>query len=494
MAEIFFTSDTHSYVFPTDYISEGKKDMGYIAAASRFTDGAIIVDGGDVLQGSPLIRYELENGIRPFTAAEAFNRAGLSIYTPGNHDFNFGYETLKDLLTSLNADIVAANLVDERGELGVRKFVIKDTPDGLRILFVGVITDYVNVWEKKENLEGLRITDSVLAAKEALEEGRKASPDFTICIYHGGFDDEEGGIRENRGAELADLGFDVLLTAHQHAVIEPRHIGTALTLQAGAKAMHAARLVLNHDRRIDAEILATDASLPIRRCFQTMDEGIEERLLRSLKEPIGRIDGILQDSSKLASAAHGSSLADFFGDIQLGFSGADVSAVSLFNDPVSLGPVVTLGSLLAAYPFANTLLKLRLTGAMLKAAMERSASYFDEEGGRVRISDRFTIPKEEHYNYDFYRGVSYAFDIRKPLGQRVVRLMLGDTDLLKNPDKELTIVLNSYRATGTGGYGVYRNAEVIERYSQDVQDLLIGYFKKKRDVKVPERTDFLLIL
>ena len=86
MAEIFFTSDTHSYVFPTDYISGGKKDLGYIAAASRFTEGAIIVDGGDVLQGSPLIRYELENGIRPFTAVEAFNRAGLSIYTPGNHD------------------------------------------------------------------------------------------------------------------------------------------------------------------------------------------------------------------------------------------------------------------------------------------------------------------------------------------------------------------------------------------------------------------------
>ena len=493
MAEIFFTSDTHSYVFPTDYISEGKKNMGYIAAASLFKEGAIIADGGDVLQGSPLIRYELENGIRPFTAAEAFNRAGLSVYTPGNHDFNFGYETLKDFLTSLNADIVAANLIDERGELGVRKFVIKDTPDGLRLLFVGVITDYVNVWEKKENLEGLKITDSVLAAKEALEEGRKAPLDFTICIYHGGFDDEDGEIKENRGSELANLGFDVLLTAHQHAVIEPRHIGTAITLQTGAKAMNVAHLVLSHDRSINAEILATDASLPIRRCFQTMDESVEDRLIRSLKEPIGRIDGILQDRSKLESAVHGSSLADFFGDIQLGFSGADVSAVSLFNDPVSLGPAVTLGNLLAAYPFANTLLKLRLTGAMLKAAMEQSASYLDAEEGRVRISDRFTIPKEEHYNYDFYRGVSYSFDIRRSLGQRVVRLMLGDTDLLKNPDKELTIVLNSYRATGTGGYGVYRNAEVIERYSQDVQDLLIEYFKKVRNVKVPEKTDFLLI-
>ena len=494
MAELFFTSDTHSYVFPTDYISDEKRNMGYIAAASQFADGAIIADGGDVLQGSPLIRYELEKGIRPFTAAEAFNRAGLSIYTPGNHDFNFGYDTLRDFLTSLEADTVAANLIDERGELDVRRFVIKDTSDGLRLLFVGVITDYVNIWEKKENLEGLKIIDSVRAAKEALEEGRKFSPDFTVCIYHGGFDDDESGeIRENRGMELAELGFDVLLTAHQHAIIEPKRIGTAITLQTGSKAMHYARLVFKHDRSIEAEILATDGSLPLKKCFQAMDDTVEKQVLLSLKEPIGRINGVLLDSSKLESAVHGSSLADFFGDIQLGFSGADVSAVSLFNDPVSLGPVVTLGSLLESYPFANTLLKLRLTGAMLKEAMERSASYFDEEDGNVRISDRFTIPKEEHYNYDFYRGISYAFDIRKPLGQRVVHLMLGDTDLLENPEKELTIVLNSYRATGTGGYGVYRKAEVLERYSQDVQDLLIGYFKKEDDIKIPEKTGFALI-
>ena len=31
MADLYFTSDTHSYVFPTDYISSGKKNMGYLA-------------------------------------------------------------------------------------------------------------------------------------------------------------------------------------------------------------------------------------------------------------------------------------------------------------------------------------------------------------------------------------------------------------------------------------------------------------------------------
>ena len=362
MAEIFFTSDTHSYVFPTDYISEGKKDMGYIAAASLFKEGAIIADGGDVLQGSPLIRYELENGIRPFTAAEAFNRAGLSVYTPGNHDFNFGYETLKDFLTSLNADIVAANLIDERGELGVRKFVIKDTPDGLRLLFVGVITDYVNVWEKKENLEGLKITDSVLAAKEALEEGRKAPLDFTICIYHGGFDDEDGEIKENRGSELANLGFDVLLTAHQHAVIEPHMIGNTLVMQAGAKAMHAAHVMLRKGFPMEAEIIDADSSLPLKPAFDSIPDDVEKEVLASLQNRIGTVDGVLLDSSKLESALNGSSLADYFNDVQLAFSGADVSAASLFNEPSSLGPDVTLGGLLSAYPFSNTLLKLRING------------------------------------------------------------------------------------------------------------------------------------
>ena len=51
MADLYFTSDTHSYVFPTDYISSGKKDMGYLALSSGFTQGGIIADGGDVLQG-----------------------------------------------------------------------------------------------------------------------------------------------------------------------------------------------------------------------------------------------------------------------------------------------------------------------------------------------------------------------------------------------------------------------------------------------------------
>ena len=34
--------------------------------------------------------------------------------------------------------------------------------------------------------------------------------------------------------------------------------------------------------------------------------------------------------------------------------------------------------------------------------------------GRVRVSDSFLRPKAEHYNYDFFSGVDYTIDLRRP--------------------------------------------------------------------------------
>ena len=175
MADLYFTSDTHSYLYPTDYISPDRKNMGYISLSSLFKDGAIIADGGDVLQGSPLVRYEIRNGIRPFLASDVFNRAGLSIYVPGNHDFNFGYETLCSFLKSLKAEKLAANLVDERGELGVKPYTIRETEDGLKLLFVGVITDYVGEGGESRRLEDYRLRES---CRRSIERGNESFPGF----------------------------------------------------------------------------------------------------------------------------------------------------------------------------------------------------------------------------------------------------------------------------------------------------------------------------
>lgn len=500
MAVICYTADTHSYMYPTDYVSPGKLPMGYIRLSSSFDKDAIIIDGGDVLQGSPVVRYEIRNDIRPFFSSLCYRAAGIDVYVPGNHDFNFGYDVLKDFTSELGCDFVCANLVDLKGELDVKPYVLKIAADGVRVFISGVVTDYVNVWEDERNLRHLRVTDSVMAAEKALAEARKLNPDYTVLVYHGGFGSESSPrppLIENRGGELAALGYDVLLQAHQHSVVEPHVVDKTLTMQVGAKAFKGARIELEPGGgSVHACLFDADLSSPLDPRMEAVVEndpvfaGVREYLSRV----VGRTEGVFRDEGKLQSAVSGCVLADFINDVQLSLSGADVSAASLPNDAVSIGPDVTMSDLLALYPFSNTIVMFRMKASELKEAMERSAAYFSLDGnGNATISESFTNPKVEHYNYDYYRGLSYSFDISRPVGSRVVRMVFKGRDLLEDDGFVLNVCVNSYRASGTGGYGIYGRLVPEKRFGEDVQDVIINEFEKRDVVVRPEATDFRLL-
>ena len=315
--DIFYTSDTHSYVYPTDYLGEEPKPMGYMALASRFTPDSIIIDGGDVLQGSPLIRYELKNRISPHLAAKAFNAAGLDVFVPGNHDFDFGYDRLCEFIYSLDARTVCANLHDERGSLHVLPYVVIQKGNE-KVLVTGAVTDYVNVWDK-DRLAGMRVLDCVDSLKRVLEQTSRLDVDWRICVYHGGFSScEEGRMRENRADEIAGLGFDVLLTAHQHQVIQPHFINGTLVLQAGSKASCCAHVQLERNLFPKAEILGCGKDVTIDSMIAlAREDRTQAKVEEYLKTRVGQVDGVLEDRSRVWSYLHGSSLADYINDLQL---------------------------------------------------------------------------------------------------------------------------------------------------------------------------------
>ena len=95
---IYFTSDTHGHIFPTNYASGRPEASGLLNMAARIKkDGnTLVLDGGDSLQGTPLTSYYLEHRkewpVHP--VAEPFRAMGLDYVTLGNHDFNYGYQIL----------------------------------------------------------------------------------------------------------------------------------------------------------------------------------------------------------------------------------------------------------------------------------------------------------------------------------------------------------------------------------------------------------------
>lgn len=495
MAEIFYTSDVHTYYWDTDYIRASAMEGGYFKTARHFAPDALIIDGGDVLQGSPFAQRQYKEGFPHLIQAEVMNAAGVAVYVPGNHDFDFGSELFMRFVEALDATLVCANLVDHSGRIKAAPYLLYTAADGITIAVVGVVTDYVNIWEGRETLGPLEVTDSVEAARAAYAAVRSEDADYTVLVYHGGYDDASHSA-ENRANELSALGFDILLTAHQHTVVHPYRLNGTLTLQAGSQAMHYAHVDLQRFS-VSAAVLESGSGPVYEQAalsaVKARYEGRQLQLINTLAEPIGRTETIFSDRSKLDSALHGSTLADFFNAVQLRHTGSDISCVSLFNHPRSLGQVVTAGDVLAVYPFPNTLVVLQVDGKTLKQALERCASYFDLEEGRVKISDRFLIPKVEHYNYDYYQNLVYTFDLRQDLTKRVVLLEFDGIDLLSCPDYQLTLTLNNYRATGTGGYGFFVECPVIARYKSDVQDLILAEFAGGRTVCQPPPSTFSVI-
>ena len=136
--------------------------------------------------------------------------------------------------------------------------------------------------------------------------------------------------------------------------------------------------------------------------------------------PMGHLDTPLLPSRHIDMAANGSLIANFFNQVQLEASGADISATSLGNSVKGLGKDVTIRDIVSTYVFPNTLKTVEVCREQLKKALERSAEYFALENGGLAVSECFLKPIEQHFNYDYISGVEVTEDIRRPIGDRVV--------------------------------------------------------------------------
>lgn len=496
---IYFTSDLHTYLFPTDYRSPGERDIGLFKCANRFhKDGnTLIIDGGDNLQGSPFGAFCHESVFKSGTIAQIMNRCGYDYVTLGNHDFNYGMDYLTGYLDALDAQCVCQNVKNDDGtpRFPYRIHVLEN---GLRVGIVGIVTDHVNVWERPEHLTGITITDPLSSARQALEL-MKGQVDVTVCVYHGGFerDLETGALlsstTENVGWRIChELDFDLLLTGHQHMHVPGQTLCGTYVVQPMDFGKEFVELTATVDssgvsftsRHIPA---GGDYDAALLREFAPVEQGAQDWL----DAVVGHLDAPLTAAAPLNMAAKNNSLSDFFNMIQLHFSGAQLSATSLANEIVGLPQTVHRRDVLSAYPYTNTMAVIKITGSVLRQAMERSAEYFAlDSSGQLCVSEQFLKPKVEHYNYDYYAGVDYVFDISRPVGQRVARLEykgqeIADTDVF-------TMCLNSYRASGTGGYECYLGCPVVKEINYEMADLILEYFKEHPHVTVAPSSSFLV--
>ncbi|MDD5936528.1 MAG: bifunctional UDP-sugar hydrolase/5'-nucleotidase [Clostridiales bacterium] len=489
--KINFTSDVHGYFYPTSYGDRLEKDMGLFKCYSGFDkdENTLCIDGGDILQGSAFVYYckSVLNSNR--CVAEIMNACGYDYITVGNHDFNYGVDYLKEYVEHFNGKCVCQNILNNDCK-EMFPYDIKVMPNGLRVGIIGMVTDYVNIWEKEENIKGVRITDPFVAARKALQEC-KNQVDVTIGIYHGGFENDltTGELLSDSTENVAyricqELDFDVLLTGHQHMSIDGQKVNKTFVVQSCEYAREYQCVELTFE---DGELTITSkrkkATLPADEQLCKKFQSVEDQVQSWLEAPIGRLNRDLMPDDKIKMALHGSPIADFLNQVQFFFSNAQVSSVGLANEIAGFNREVKTRDIIATYPYPNTLVVVEITGAALKLAMERSAEYFAvEDDGSIVVSDSFLKPKAEHYNYDYYAGVDYKINPTNPIGSRIENLSYQG-EPVKETDK-FSICLNNYRYSGAGGYPMYPKCPVLHEINIDMVELIMDFFMKHPVVEV----------
>ena len=491
---IYFTSDIHGYYSALDYATGEPASTGLVHCMAQFEkdENTLILDGGDTLQGSPFTYWLYGSSHREeCVPAQLMNLAGYDFVTLGNHDFNYGPEALEQYLSKLAARCLCANV---EGLAGVEKTAVVTLGNGLRIGLTGITSHFVKQWEPPEHLAGITVTDAFAAAQRALAELKAQQVDLTVCLYHGGFENDVAtgealsATGENQGWRICrELDFDVLLTGHQHQALENLRLFGTRTGQPPDRANRFLRMELSvsDTGAVTGRSVLVPAGDRIHEAAERFLLPLEKENAVFLDTAVGRLNRALEPEDPLEMALHGSPIAAFFNQIQLEASGADLSATCLDNQVRGFARDVTIRDIAASYVFPNTLKTVRVTRTVLKAALERSFAFFclDSEG-KPRISGDFLTPVFQFYNFDFLAGAEVTADLRREVGNRVVSIRFRGEELAE--DQSLTLCLNSYRATGAGGYPLYAQCPLVRDQPTEIAQLIMDYVARHRSITVDE--------
>jgi len=505
---ILYTSDLHGYLLPIQYSDNLQTEQGLsklIPAIESFQrEDSIILDLGDILQGSPLMYYHQLNRkqyINP--AAELFNVIDYDYFIPGNHDFNYGKDYLDDFINQINAKILCQNIYQNEQLAFQNGFDIKTMKNGIKVLIIGATTKYIPHWENPANIKGLLFKDVVKEVKTIVDTYKK-EVDLIICAYHGGFERDikthdlfVKDTGENQGYALFEEipEINILLTGHQHRVISET-IDSRVVMQPGSNGAFLGTV----DVLFDSKKKITSIKSNLLRASDYPEDPRPKKLLQKIEkdtqsfldEVIGEVvEGDLEVKDPVQARIKKHAIVDFINDIQLDATNAQLSATSIANQVSGFKKHITIRNVLSTYVYPNTLVVVDIDGKTLREYLERCAEYFVLVDGEITYNPRFSYPKLEHYNYDMIAGVDYAFDLKEPFGNRVKSVRYQGKEI--SNDDHFTLALNNYRASGGGDFEMLQHLEVVREIPFDIAELMIEYLRIHHYLHIKPKNNIVLL-
>ena len=394
--------------------------------------------GGDLL--SPSL---LSGMVKGSQMIDAMNGLGLDVAVPGNHEFDFGPENMIRQLGNSHAHWLAANMSTPDGAPlpGIKRHLIREM-NGVKVGFFGVITPSTAATSKPGNQ--VVFTPFLQAARLQVAELKAEGAELIVALSH-------LLLAEDRQLASQIKGIDLILGGHDHDPVAIYEQGV-LIIKSGSDAQYVSTVkMFAHDEqpgkprhwqrtwqvRPVVDVVADPSMQAIVDHWQVNDT--LDKTLLSVPTAFNSLQAEVRTREN--------ALANLIVDAMRQTAGADVA---LFNGGglrgnrnYPAGYAFTLRDILTELPFGNLTVLIELSGKHLLAALESALSQVENNAGR----------------FPHVAGMKVRYDSKRPAGQRVLAVQLGDTPLV--PDRLYKVATTDYLAAGKDGYDALQQGTLL---------------------------------
>lgn len=405
--------------------------------------------GGDTI--SPSVESITYKGAQMI---DAWNAVGLDLAVFGNHEFDFGADVLRQRIKESNFPWLGANVVDNSSATKTldekhREFVIKEF-EGVKVGFIGLVLPESKTTSKPG--ANIDFTDYCEMAKKLVPEMRKQGANVVIGLTH---------LAMNQDKELAQCAeFDLILGGHEHTLLQSSSKGTPIfKMTADAREMGKFNLSINRQtgrlESMDWEIIPVNEKIQPAPEFAAISDKYKD-LLTKLSQTVGT-SRVRLNAMSAENRQQETNIADFIADSFREALKADAALLnggSIRADLLFEPGTLTERDVLSILPFGTSIVKIELSGAQVKAALEHGVS----------LSAETTEPGR----FPQVSGIRYAFDASRKVGDRITEVSVNNQPL--DLKKTYTLAVPKYLAEGGDQYEVFKSTKILTPAGQELKD------------------------
>lgn len=357
----------------------------------------------------------------------------------GNHDFDFGIDTLMERVEKTTFPWLMSNVIDNETGRPLAEGKVFHIVEwcGRKIGLIGLVEKEWLETLSTINPEEVTFTDYVDAGQSLAKELRGKGCQFVIALTH---------MRTPNDVRLAEnvAEIDLILGGHDH-VYEKKKINGTFILKSGTDFRQFSMVTVDFTRDpplVEIDSVDVTADFEPDNELESMLGKYSEKMELEMCKELGEFECDL-DGCFSSIRTRETNLGNFVCDIMVAATNADLALLNsgtFRSDKVHTAGPFFLRDLLSILPMIDPLVLLEVTGPQIVACLENGVSQYPKLEGR----------------FPQVSGVSFAFDPEKPKGKRIdpAFVKIGDEYVETDPKskKRYHLVTKGYLAKGKDGY------------------------------------------